>query len=280
MNNGDIVKYDYDMIIGDSNDLYDTTRAETAKKYNVFNEKKTYMPAYTVLGSGVLIKGFEKALMEAEIGVTKEIELEPKDAFGDRNPKLVEIHSIQELRRHKIEPELGKEIVLNNKTGRIVSVSPGRVRVDFNNELAGKKIKINFTVLGKVETPEDKVRAVITMAGVNPDEFGIKIDGEVLDLVLPDSAKYDQAWILRKMKLVKDIRTHTGIKTIRLIEEYHKKEEKEEKDVKEEKKEEKPQSGNTETSPSSGEEKKEVKEVSEQTHVCTDPECKNHTHTH
>jgi len=238
MNNGDIIKYDYDIIIGETNELYETTRAETAKKYNRYDEKKVYQPTYAVMGTNAIIKGLEKALAQAEVGATKEIELEPSDAFGERDPKLVETHSIQELKRLKIEPEYGKEIILKNKSGRITGISTGRVRVDFNNPLAGKKLKISFTVHSKVETPEEKIKAIITMAGANPDEFRIHTEGDMLDLTLPESAKYDQTWILRKIRIVKDLRTYTDYKIIRFIEEYQKKEEKKE-EKEESKKEEK-----------------------------------------
>ena len=48
--------------------------------------------------------------------------------------------------RKEINPVVGQEISLNNRRGKVLSVTPGRVLVDYNHPLAGKTIYYKYKV--------------------------------------------------------------------------------------------------------------------------------------
>ena len=249
MEKGDIIRWEYDawIVEGDKEELVDTTNEELAKENGIHDPNLNYGPMVSIVGAGRLIKGMEDELLKAEVGKENIVEIPPEKGYGERDPKLVKIHSYRELVRQKIEPEIGKEVIINNKKGKIITVTPGRVIIDFNHPLAGKTLKYRFKVLEKIEKNEEKIRAIIQMNyGKDLDKFKIRT-GKSFDIELPDSCKYDAKWSVSKYLIVSDIRDYVANKDIRFIEVYKKKEEEkkeeekksEEKTVSKEKKEEK-----------------------------------------
>ena len=244
MEKGDIIKWEFEawIVEDDKEELFDTTKEELAKEHGIHDPNLNYGPMFTILGEGRIIKGVEEELLKAEVGKEYEIIVEPEKAYGARDPKLVKILSYREFVRQKVEPEPGKEVVINNKRGRIVTVTPGRVVVDFNHPLAGKKLKYRFKIIEKVEDPVEKVRAIIHMDyGKDVDKFNIKIEDEDIIIELPDVCKYDSNWNVAKYVIVGDIRNYVDNKNVKFVEIYPKKEEKkqetEEKEDTEEKEE-------------------------------------------
>ena len=232
MRKGDIIRWEFEAwVVEDGEEiLFDTTKEDLAKEHGIHDPNIKYGPMVSVVGVGRLIKGIDEKLLKARVGKEYEVVIEPKDAYGERDPKLVKIHSYRELARQKIEAEVGKEVVINNKRGRIVTVTPGRVVVDYNHPLAGKTLKYRYKVVERIEDDAEKVRAIIEMDyGKDVDKFGIEIQGDEITIELPDVCKYDSNWAIAKYAIVGDIRDYVGNKDIKFIEVYPKKEEEKKK---------------------------------------------------
>lgn len=235
MQKNDIVYIEYDVWVKESGKLVETTYEENAKKEKIYNEKQKYKPVPVVVGADRVIKGFDKSLLNAEIGKEYDIEIPPSEAYGEHDPKLVEIFSMHEFRRRKITPEVGTEVNLKNKTGIISSVTAGRVRVDFNKRFAGRTLRYRYKIVKKAEGNE-KVSAIIEMHYQNPETFDIKLNEKEVTIKLPDECKYDQVWPIAKYSIVHDLREYAGFEKIMFIEEYVKKgkeEKKEQEKIKE-----------------------------------------------
>jgi len=226
---GDIAYLEYEgwIVLPDGREeLFDTTNEDLAKKHGIRKEKKVYKEMPLIVGEDRLFKGLDESLIGAEVGVEAEAKILPEKGAGERDPKLVELHSIREFIRKKIEPKVGMEVTLDNKVGTITAVTAGRVRVDFNNPLAGKTVRFKYKVTRKANSSEEKVRGIIDMDYGFVEDFQIKASEEEADIVLPDLCKYDETWFKAKYKLVSDLREFANLKMIRFIEEYKKKEEK------------------------------------------------------
>lgn len=217
---GDIVLMDFDGWIADSDELFDTTNAQTAQDNNVFNEKVEYKPLPILVGGGRIFEGLDEAIESAEIGKETEVVIPAEKAAGQRDPKLVEMISMREFLKQDIEPHVGMEINIRNRPGIITAVTPGRVRVDFNRPLAGKELKYKFTVVSKVEGDEEKVKAVLDMDYGTSEGFEVTVEDKVISIVLPDVCKYDQKWLLAKYRIVADLREAMSATNVRFIEEY------------------------------------------------------------
>jgi FKBP-type peptidyl-prolyl cis-trans isomerase 2 len=238
MQKGDIVRWDYEgWIVGakpEDNELFETTVETLAKEKNIHKEGALYGPAPLIVGTDRMVKGLEGSLLAAELGKEIEVTVPPADAYGERDPKKVEVHSMAEIMRlpefKKGDEEIapGARVVINNKAGTIISANPGRVRVDFNHQLAGKTLRYKYTLRSKAETAHDKVAFILEMYYGKPGDFKVHVKGEEADIVLMEQCKYDPRWMLTKLQIVRDLREHAGMSKIRLIEEYIKPEEKKE----------------------------------------------------
>ncbi|WP_019177277.1 peptidylprolyl isomerase [Methanomassiliicoccus luminyensis] len=217
---GDIVRIDFDGWTEDSNEIFDTTNAETAKDNGVYNEKLQYVPIPILVGGGRVFPGLDEALEGAEVGKEYDIVVPAEKAAGQRDPKLVEMLPLREFLKQEIEPHVGMEVNIRNRVGIITAVTAGRVRVDFNRRLAGKNLKYHFKVLSKTEGDEEKVKSILEMDYGTTEGFGITVDGKDVSIVLPDVGKYDQKWMLAKYRVVADLREALGALNVRFIEEY------------------------------------------------------------
>ena len=239
---GDIVLADFDGWIQDSNELFDTTSEALAKEHDIFNEKMVYGPQPLIVGKGRLFPGLDESLLKADVGKEYEIVVSPDKGAGPRDPKLVELHPLREFVKQEIEPRVGLEVTVKNRPAIITAVTAGRVRVDFNNRLAGRTLKYKYKVVEKPSKPVDVVKLLLKMAYGTSDGFDVEHHGKNFNIKLSDSCKYDQRWMLAKYRLVTDLREVAGAETISFIEEYEKpkKEEAEKKEAPEAKKDEAP----------------------------------------
>ena len=229
---GDIVYIEYDVWItgpGDQRTLHETTHADVAKEADKYEEKKAYAAVPVVVGHERIAKGLDEALLVASVGETKDVAIPPEKGAGERDPKLVKLYPMREFYKKDIEPAPVLEVHMDGRHGTIMAVTAGRVRVDFNNPLAGRTLQYKVTVARRAESPEEKVRGVLEMDYGLVDQFKIFVkDGGEADVFLPDVCKTDERWFVSKFRVVADLREFAGIPKVRFVEEYEKREEKKE----------------------------------------------------
>lgn len=221
-----VVIAEFDAWIQDPEELFDTTHEESARENEIFDEKMIYEPQPLLIGKGRLFQGLEKSMFEAEVGNEYEIILASDDAAGPRDPKLVELLPIREFHKQDIDPRVGLRVTIKNKTGYISAVTAGRVRVDFNNRLAGRTLKYRYKIISEPSSPEEIFNAILKMDFGSSDGFSAEFDEKKAIVKLPDVCKYDQRWLLSKISVVSDMRELLNLDTIQFIEEYAKLEEK------------------------------------------------------
>ena len=105
-------------------------------------------PLTATLGQGMLIPGFEEALVDMEVGNTKTVEIEPEKAYGVINPEL-----IGEVQKERVpaEVEVGHMLQTMTEQGpmnvRVLEIKDDVVVLDANHPLAGKKLIFDLEVL-------------------------------------------------------------------------------------------------------------------------------------
>ena len=170
-----IVRIDYKAYFADADRLYDTTNADAAKEAGIFNEKVTYAPMAYIVGSGSLYADLDAAIAGAEVGKEVEVTIPCEKAAGARNPRLIELHPIKEFYKNEINPYPGMSVSLGNRNGVVMSVGAGRVKVDFNNPLAGHDLKYEVTVVEEVTDPVEKAKCIMEMDFGTSEGFGFGI---------------------------------------------------------------------------------------------------------
>ena len=105
-------------------------------------------PLEFVCGAGQMIKGFDAAVADMEVGEIKEVHLSPAEAYGEYDPNAV--FSVEIARMPGAERvSVGQRVFLRNAYGQPVPVKVAAkdettITFDANHEMAGKEL--NFTI--------------------------------------------------------------------------------------------------------------------------------------
>ena len=151
-------------------DIFDSNIKEDLKGEDIKTELK---PFTFCLGEGMFLQGIEDFLIGKEIGEYK-IELTSDKAFGKRDPNLVKMMPIKIFAEQNINPIPGIMFNFDGRIGKILTVTGGRVMVDFNNPIAGKDVEYKLKVLKKVEDINEKTKALIEFLFKKDLKFEIK----------------------------------------------------------------------------------------------------------
>ena len=178
---GDVVRLHYIGKVKETGEIFDTTHEEVAKEAGIYSEKGIYGPVPIAIGAGHVLKGLDEQLEGLEVGKKYIIEVSPEKAFGRRDPRLIKTFTLGQFRRQGIMPFPGLEVEIETESGkklkgRVLSVSSGRVRVDFNHPLAGKTIVYEVEIVEKIEDPLEKVKALIELRLPMVDLSKVKIE--------------------------------------------------------------------------------------------------------
>ncbi|MAG11141.1 peptidylprolyl isomerase [Candidatus Pacearchaeota archaeon] len=158
--------------------IFDSNIQEDLKKANLNIEPR---PFIFCLGEGMFLKGVEDSLIKKEIGKYK-IELPPEKAFGKRDAKMIQMIPMKVFREHQINPIKGTIFNFDGRLGKILTVSGGRVIVDFNNPVAGKDVVYDVNVLRKLDKRDEKIKALIEFFFRKDFKFRVKEKKLILDV--------------------------------------------------------------------------------------------------
>jgi FKBP-type peptidyl-prolyl cis-trans isomerase SlyD len=157
---GDFIELDYTAKIKSKDLVFDTTLESDAKKYGIHSTKVKYTPLVVKVGQGQLVKGLDEFIVDKVPG-NYTVELEPENAFGKKDAKLLRLISIKEFHKNEIQPMVGLEVDLDGNRGVVRTISGGRVIVDFNHPLSSQDITYDITIKGFVTDPKAKVEAAL-----------------------------------------------------------------------------------------------------------------------
>lgn len=193
---GDFIRLEYTGKVQETGDVFDTTDGNVAEEASIKLDNKSYGAIPIVIGGGHVLKGLDEALIGMEVGEEKTVEIAPEEGFGLRDPKLLQLIPMGEFKKQGMKPEVGMAITSDGTTGIIRSVSGGRVRVDFNHELAGKNLEYNIKVVKEIEDDVEKVKSMIELhynaPNIDSDKHDIQIVDGVVRIAMDEMAKFDK----------------------------------------------------------------------------------------
>ncbi|NCN87116.1 peptidylprolyl isomerase [archaeon] len=174
---GDFIEIQFTGKVKDG-DIFDSNIKEDLAKANIQGQDSKFVFS---VGEGMFVKGVDEFLIGKEVG-EYEIEVKPEDAFGKRNPKLIQMIPLKVFAQHQLNPIPGAMFNFDNKLARVLTVSGGRVMVDFNNPVAGKILEYKIKVLRKVEDVNEKINAMNDFFFRQEFKFEIKDKDLILDV--------------------------------------------------------------------------------------------------
>ncbi|MBP1913064.1 FKBP-type peptidyl-prolyl cis-trans isomerase 2 [Thermococcus stetteri] len=186
---GDVIRVHYIGKIRETGEIFDTTFEEVAKDAGIYKENGVYGPVPIAVGAGHVIQGLDEQLEGREVGKKYEIEVPPEKGFGKRDPKLIKTFTLGQFRRNGLIPFPGMPVEIETESGRklkgrVLTVSGGRVRVDFNHPYAGKHLVYEVEIVEKIEDPIEKVKALIELRLPRLDPNKVVIEVGEKDVVV------------------------------------------------------------------------------------------------
>ncbi len=120
----------------------------------VFDTSEDREPLEFTLGSGAVIPGFEKSIIDMEVGEKKTVILPPEEAYGPRHDELIWKKQKSEF-PEGVTPAVGKQVGvrLNQPdtpliNALITDLNEDTVTLDANHPLAGKTLIFDIELVG------------------------------------------------------------------------------------------------------------------------------------
>ena len=105
-------------------------------------------PLAFICGAGMMIRGFDKAVADMEVGQIVDVHLMPEEAYGERNPEAILEVAIAQLPGSE-NLKVGDRVYLQNMAGQpfpvtVTAKDDTMITLDANHEMAGKEL--NFRI--------------------------------------------------------------------------------------------------------------------------------------
>lgn len=122
------------------------------KDGTVFESNLGQQPLEFVVGKGKVIKGFEKAVLDMNLGQSKTVTMKPADAYGPRDPELM-MTIAKDALPPGLAPKLNREIACtltdgSEIDGTVTAIEADTITVDGNHPLAGKNLTFEIKLVG------------------------------------------------------------------------------------------------------------------------------------
>ena len=219
---GSLVLVDYTARVKDTNDIFDTTREEEAKKTNFYDPTHKYEPRIVSIGESWVLKGLDEALSNANVGDKLNIEVPPEKGFGKRDDSKIRMIPQRKLGDKADEVGVGDEIEIDNRRAIVRYIGSGRIQVDFNHRFAGKTLLYDANVLKKLDSDSEKVSALVKRRmGVDENKLQVNLAVPNLEIQLPEDTYLAEGLQIVKRAVANDIfKFVPTVKNIKFIESY------------------------------------------------------------
>jgi len=186
-NKGSLILVDYTAKVKDSNDVFETTIEEEAKKHSIYDSNIKYQPKLVAVGESWVIKGLDEALVNTNAGDTTTVEVTPDKGFGERDKGKVRMIPLRKLGEDADKVSVGDSIEIDQKKGIVRFIGSGRVQVDYNHRFAGKTILYDVKIVKSLETDEEKIMGILKRhIPADDSKINFKKSDKSLDIIIPE----------------------------------------------------------------------------------------------
>ncbi len=174
----DFVEVEYTGKIKSSDKIFDLTDETLAKKEGLYDKNFPYGPKILCVGQKFVIKGLDDSLEGKKESSSYTVEIKTKDAFGQKNPQMVQVVPMAELLKQKIRPFVGLKLTAGGMTGNVRSVTGGRVTIDFNHPLAGRDLVYEVKLGKLVKDSKKKLESLLFYGLGLSKQYTLKLEGK------------------------------------------------------------------------------------------------------
>ncbi|UYP47406.1 hypothetical protein NEF87_003691 [Candidatus Lokiarchaeum ossiferum] len=223
-----------------NNMVFQASNVEDAKllpNYDPKNDAR-YINDLAIVGKKGFVEDKIDEILKSGIKFFEEktVDLEPVDAFGEREGKKIEKVSQKQFMKDMNNEKPYPGAQYKDKKGRsgvVLRAAQGRLLVDFNHPLAGKKIQYRVKVTDKVEGFEGQASALLgrRLGGMQSMGEMFKFDhdaeSKTLEVEIPQMLMFQlaqqQGGIYFKMGASMDLQEHLpDVDTVKFVEVFAK----------------------------------------------------------
>ncbi|MEM4282685.1 MAG: peptidylprolyl isomerase [Candidatus Woesearchaeota archaeon] len=171
----DFIEIEFTGKLKEDGSVFDTTNEAIAHSSGIYSPNASYGPLIICIGQKQILPGLEARIEGKEPG-SYTIELKPEEAFGTKDPKLLQLIPLKKFLQQGIRPIAGLQINIDGAVGTVRAVSGGRCVVDFNHPLAGKGVVYEVKINRIVSDKKEQLSSLLKMFGEKEAE--VVIEGE------------------------------------------------------------------------------------------------------
>ena len=195
--------------------VFDTTDEEIAKESGMYDENTRYEPFIIIVGAKHVIEGLDEDLIGKDVGYHGTVEVPPAKGYGEREPELITTHSISGF---KEKPVKGARVRIDGRDGTVLMTIGRKVRVDFNNPMAGKTLIFDYSIEDVLDDDLTKIKALLSSYFVV--DFDVEIDDDIALIESPRSLLFNQRWLVMKERLAQELLQSLDIDSVKFVETY------------------------------------------------------------
>ena len=184
-----LILVDYTAKVKDTEEVFDTTIEEDAKKHSIHEPNVKYQPKLVSIGevSYPVLKGLDEALAKTSVGDKLTVEVTPDKGFGERDSGKVRMIPIRKLGEDAEKVSVGDTIEVDNKRGIIRFIGSGRVQIDYNHRYAGKTILFSVNVIKSLDSPNDKIDGILkNRLPVEDSQITFDLKEKEVNIIIPE----------------------------------------------------------------------------------------------
>lgn len=198
---GDFIEIEFTGKTKDEGEIFDSNIKEDLEKVGSKQAEKA-KPYIYGLGQGMFLQGLDEELIGKTPGEYS-IDLPVEKAFGKRQQEKIKKMPEKVFQNQQQKPQKGMFYNFDGELGKVISVSGGRVLVDFNNPVAGKDVTYKIIVKRKVTDLNEKVAAFNNFIFKQDLDFEIK--DKTLTFKIPKSLAQLEQYIVAFKEKYKEL---------------------------------------------------------------------------
>jgi len=236
-NKGTLIQVDYTAKVKDTQEVFETTIEEEAKKHSFYDADIKYQPKLVSVGESWVLKGLDDALANCNVGDKTSVEVTPDKGFGERDSGKVRMIPLRKLGEDAEKVSVGDTIEIDQKKGIIRYIGSGRVQIDYNHRFAGKTIIYDVNIIKSLDSDEDKIQGILKRhIPVDDEKLQFKKDGNSLDVTIPEELfRADGLQIIKHFTQTDIFKFVPSLEKINFVETYTNKKSAEKKEENKEK---------------------------------------------
>ncbi|MTI20180.1 peptidylprolyl isomerase [Fulvivirga sp. RKSG066] len=118
---------------------------------SVFDSSENREPLEFEIGAGMMIAGFDKAVVGMKVGDTKTADIPADEAYGAKNDEMV-VQVPKSQLPEDLKPEVGQQLGMQQPNGQnipvvVTKVEDETIEIDANHPLAGKDLVFDIEMV-------------------------------------------------------------------------------------------------------------------------------------